>query len=130
MCVDFTNLNKAYPKGSFWLLRIDTLVDSKASHQTLSFMDAFSGNYQIKMHNSNQEKTAFITDRGLYYYQVMPFGLKNAEVTYWRLINEMFKDQIGRNIEVYIDDILIKKLQTEQHLSDLNETFQTLRSTR
>lgn len=127
MCIDFTNLNKACPKDSFPLPRIDTLVDSTAGHQTLSFMDAFSGYNQIKMYGPDQEKIAFITDRELYCYRVMPFGLKNAGATYQRLVNEMFKDQIGRNVEVYVDDMLVKNLQAKQHLSDLNETFKTLR---
>lgn len=57
----------------------------------------------------------------------MPFGLKNVGATYQRLVNEMFKSQIGRNVEVCVDDILVKGIQVEQQLSDLSETFQTLR---
>lgn len=68
MCIDFTDLNKACPKDSFPLPRIDTLVDLTAGHQTLSFMDAFSGYNQIKMYEPDQEKTTFIIDRGLFYY--------------------------------------------------------------
>ena len=82
MCVDFTNLNKAYPKDSYPLLRIDTLVDSIARNQLLSFMDAFLGYNQIKMEEADQEKTSFVTSQGLFYYKVMPFGLKNAGATY------------------------------------------------
>lgn len=82
MCVDFTNLNKACPKDSFPLPRIDTLVDLTADHQTLSFMDAFSGYNQIRMHEPDQERTTFITNRGLYCYRVMPLCLKNTEATY------------------------------------------------
>ncbi|KAK1549935.1 hypothetical protein Q3G72_010788 [Acer saccharum] len=82
MCVDFTNLNKACPKDSFPLPRIDKLVDAMAGHETLSFMDAYSGYNQIKMHKPDEEKTAFTTDQGLYCYTVMPFGLKNARATY------------------------------------------------
>ena len=82
MCVDFTDLNKACPKDSFPLPRIDQLVDSMAGHKLLTFMDAFSGYNQIKMAKEDQEKTAFITSQGLYCYKVMPFGLKNAGATY------------------------------------------------
>ena len=82
MCVDFTNLNKACPKDSFPLLRIDQPVDSTADHKLLTFMDAFSGYNQIKMAKEDQEKTAFITSQELYCYKVMPFGLKNARATY------------------------------------------------
>lgn len=127
MCVDFTDLNKACSKDSFSLEKIDSLVDSMVGHQTLSFMDAFSGYNQIKMYDSNQEKTTFITDQGLYCYEVMPFGLKNVGVTYQRLINEIIKNQIRRNVEVYVDGMLVKSLISEQHLSDLNGTFQTPR---
>lgn len=128
ICVDFTNFNKACPKDSFSLPWIDTLVDSMAGHQTLSFMDAFSGYNQIKMHEANQERKTFVTDRGLYWYKViMPFGLKNVGATYQKLVNEIFKNQIGRNVKVYVDDMLMKSLIAEQHLSDLSETFQTLR---
>jgi hypothetical protein len=90
ICVDFTDLNKACLKDSFPLPRIDLLVDSTSGHQLLSFMDAFSGYNQILMDETDQEKTSFITDRGLYCYKMMPFGLKNAGATYQRLVNKMF----------------------------------------
>uniref|UniRef100_A0A2N9FH63 Uncharacterized protein n=1 Tax=Fagus sylvatica TaxID=28930 RepID=A0A2N9FH63_FAGSY len=129
MCVDFTDLNKACPKDSFPLPRIDQLVDSTAGHKLLTFMDAFSGYNQIVMDDErDQEKTSFITSRGLFCYKVMPFGLKNAGATYQRLMNRMFHDQIGRNVEVYVDDMLVKSKEEEDgHLDDLRETFQTLR---
>ena len=90
-------------------------------------MDAFSGYNQIKMDEADQEKTSFITSQGLFCYKVMPFGLKNAGATYQRLVNHMFRTQIGRNIEVYVDDMLVKSLDEERHLDDLQETFNTLR---
>jgi hypothetical protein len=127
MCVDFTDLNKACPKDSYPLPRIDQLVDSTAEHKLLSFMDAFSGYNQIQMTKEDQEKTAFITSRGLFCYKVMPFGLKNAGATYQILVNKMFHGQIGRNVEVYVDDMLVKSKQDEDHLADLKETFQALR---
>ena len=82
MCVDFTNLNKASPKDSFPLPRIDQLVDSTAGHKLLSFMDAFSGYNQILMDEDDQEKISFITSQMLYRYKVMPFRLKNAGATW------------------------------------------------
>ena len=82
MCVDFTDLNKACPKDSYPLPRIDTLVDLTTRNQLLSFMDTFSGYNQIKMEEDDQEKTSFVTSQGLFCYKVMPFGLKNAGVTY------------------------------------------------
>ena len=127
MCIDFTDLNKACPKDSYPLPRIDQLVDSTAGHQLLSFMDAFSGYNQIKMDEADQEKTSFITSQGLFCYKVMPFGLKNAGATYQRLVNHMFRPQIGRNVKVYVDDMLVKSIDEGSHLDDLQETFETLR---
>ena len=127
MCVDFTDLNKACPKDSYPLPRIDQPVDSTTGHQLLSFIDAFSGYNQIKMDEADKEKTSFITSQGLFCYKVMPFSLKNAGATYQRLVNYMFRPQIGRNVEVYVDDMLVKSLDEERHLDDLRETFDTLR---
>lgn len=127
MCVDFTDLNKACPKDSFPLPRINQLVDSTAGHKLLTFMDAFSGYSQINMAEEDQEKTAFITSQGLYCYKVMPFGLKNAGATYQRLVNKIFSKQIGRNMEVYVDDMLVKNKEELAHLDDLRETFATLK---
>ena len=128
MCIDFTDLNKACPKDSYPLPRIDTLVDSTVRNQLLSFMDAFSGYNQIKMEEADQEKTSFVISQRLFCYKVMPFELKNAGATYQRLMNKMFAHQIGRNIQVYVDDMLVKSLHEEDHLDDLRETFDTLRS--
>ena len=127
MCVDFMNLNRACLKDNYPLPRIDTLVDSTTRHKLLSFMDAFSGYNQIKMSEDNQEKTSFVTSQGLFCYKVMSFELKNVGATYQRLMNKMFKHQIRRNIQVYIDDMLVKSLRKNDHLDDLQETFNTLR---
>lgn len=90
-------------------------------------MDAFSGYNQIYMSELNEEKTSFIIDRGLYYYKMMHFGLKTAGATYQRLVNKMFRDQIGRNIEVCMDDMLVKCWKAAGHLTNLEKTFNTLR---
>ena len=95
MCVDFTDLNRVCPKDSYLLPRIDTLVDSTARHELLSFMDAFSGYNQIKMKEEDQEKTSFMTSQGFFCYKVMLFGLKNAGATYQRLMNKMFTNSEG-----------------------------------
>ena len=108
MCVDFTDLNKACPKDSYPLPRVDMLVDSTAQHQLLSFMDAFSGYNQIRMDEADQEKTSFVTSQGLFCYKVMSFDLKNVDATYQRLMNKMFANQIGRNVQVYVDNMLVK----------------------
>ena len=89
-------------------------------------MDAFSGYNQIKLDEADQEKTSFIINQGLFCYKVMSFGLKNAGTTYQRLINKMFAHQIGRNVQVYVDDMLVKSRKEDDHLDDLKETFDTL----
>ena len=83
-------------------------MDSTAHNQLLSFMDAISGYNQIRMDELDQEKTSFITSQGLFCYKVMLFGLKNADATYQRLMNKMFANQIRRNVQVYVDDMIVK----------------------
>lgn len=108
VCVDYTYLNKACPKDPYLLPHIDTMVDSIAGHELLTFLDASSGFNQIQMDPSDAEKTAFITERGIYCYLAMPFGLRNTSATFQRLFNKMFKQQIGKTMEVYIDDMVVK----------------------
>ena len=126
MCVDFTDLNKACPKDNYPLPRVDILVDSTAQHQLLSFMDVFSDYNQIRMDEVDQEKTPFVTSQGLFCYKVMPFGLKNASATYQRLMYKMFVNQIETNVQVYVDDMLVKSCRKDNHLEDLKETFDIL----
>ena len=127
MCIDFTDLNSTCPKDSFPLPRIDQLVDLTAGHKLLTFMDAFFGYNQIQMAEEDQEKTTFITSQWLYCYRIISFNLKNTGVIYQTLVNQMFSKQIGRNVEVYMDDKLVKSKEEENHLDDLKETFDTLR---
>ena len=117
MCIDFTNLNKAYPKESFILPRIDQLVDGTTGHKLLSFMDPYSGYNKTPMYEPDEEHTSFITDQDC--YKVMPFGLKNAGTTYQRLVNGMFKDLIGKLMEVYVDDMLVKSKIAADHIEHL-----------
>ena len=127
MCVDFTDLNKSCPKDSFSLPWVDQLVDATAGREMLSFMDVFSGYNQIPMYEPDQDKTTFTTNRGLYCYKVIPFGLKNAGATYQRLVNKVFKQQIGRTMEVYINDMIIKSVYARDHTGHLRDTFNILR---
>ncbi|XP_064997182.1 uncharacterized protein LOC135632503 [Musa acuminata AAA Group] len=90
-------------------------------------MDAYSGYNQIRMAPEDREHTTFLTDQGVYFYKVMPFGLKNARATYQRTVNKMFAHQIGRNMEVYVDDMIVKSQEARTHLADLAEAFATLR---
>ena len=91
-------------------------------------MDAFLGYNQIKMEETDQEKTSFVTSQGLFYYKVMPFRLKNAGAMYQRLMNKMFVHQIRRNVQVYVNHMLVKSVREDDYLSDLQETFDTLQT--
>lgn len=95
MCIDFTDLNKACPKDDFPLPRIDHLIDSTSGCELLSFLDAYSGYHQINMCKEDEEKNSFITPYGTYYYVKMPFGLKNADATFQRLMQKTINPQIG-----------------------------------
>nr|AAP51765.2 retrotransposon protein, putative, Ty3-gypsy subclass [Oryza sativa Japonica Group] len=108
MCIDYTDLNKPCPKDPFGLPRIDQVVDSTASCELLSFLDCYSGYHQIRLKESDCLKTSFITPFGAYCYITMPFRLKNAGATYQRMIQRCFSTQIGRNVEAYVDDVVVK----------------------
>ena len=106
---------------------IDQLLAATAGHPRMSFLDAFQGYYQISLALEDQEKTVFVTPIGNYHYKVMPFGLKNAGSTYQRMMTRMFKPQLGKNIEIYIDDMVVKSKVVSEHLEDLGGTFNVLR---
>jgi hypothetical protein len=126
-CVDFRNLNKACPKDEFPLPNMDLLIDSAAGHVMFSFIDGFSGYNQIRMSTRDAEKTVFRTLIGNYYYTVMPFGLKNAGATYQRTMTAMFHDMMHKEIEDYVDDIVVKSKKREDHLRILRKVFDRCR---
>jgi ribonuclease HI len=128
MCVDYTGLNKACPKVPYPLPRIDQIVDSTTGCETLSFLDAYSGYHQIKMKESDQLATSLITPFGMYCYTAMPFGLRNAGATYQMCMNHVFGEHIGRTVEAYVDDIVVKTRKASDLLSDLETTFKCLRA--
>nr|AAT94049.1 putative polyprotein [Oryza sativa Japonica Group] len=130
MCVDYTDLNKSCPKDPFGLPRIDQVVDSTAGCELLSFLDCYSGYHQIRLKESDCLKTSFITPFGANCYITMPFGLKNAGATYQRMIQRCFSTQIGRNVEAYVDDVVVKTKQKDDLISDLEETFASIRAFR
>ncbi|GKV49226.1 hypothetical protein SLEP1_g55988 [Rubroshorea leprosula] len=103
------------------------LVERAAGHERMSFLDASSGYHQVQLLLDNQEKTAFYAGDAIYCYVMMPFGLKNAGATYQKLVQIIFKLQIDRNIEVYVDDMIVTSVRAEDHIADLSETFQNLR---
>lgn len=130
MCVNFTDLNKPCPKDRYPLSRIDILVNSTSGHALLKFMDAFSGYHQISFLESEMNEAAFIIDVGVYAYKAMPFGLKNAGATYQKLVDKIFTAQKGRNVEVYVDNSIVKSVTEEAHIIDLEDTFATFRKYR
>ncbi|KAM1912015.1 hypothetical protein ACFX14_000118 [Malus domestica] len=95
------------------------MVDATTGHKALSFMDGSSGYNQIRMAFEYEELTAFPTPKGIYCYKVMPFGLKNAGATYQRTMQEIFNDMLHKNVECYIDDVVVKTRRRLDHLKDL-----------
>ena len=127
VCVDFTNLNKACPKDPFPMPRIDQLVGATIGHSRISFLDAVQGYHQIPLTLDDQEKTVFVTSTKNYHYKVMPFGLKNVGSTYQQMMTKMFELQLGRSIEVYVDDMVVKSKVVFEHVDDLTNIFGILR---
>jgi len=126
MCVDFTDLNKACPKDSYPLPNIDALLDSASGCEMLSFLDAFSGYNQIKMHPRDEGKTTFMTETCSYCYKVIPFGLKNVGATYQRLMDKVLAPMLGRNVQAYVDDMVVTSRDRRRHTTDLEELFATI----
>jgi hypothetical protein len=130
MCIDYTSLNKACPKDEYPLPRICQIVDSTTSCELLSFLDAYSGYHQISLAIDDEEKIAFITSFGTFCYTKMAFRLKNGGAIYQKCVHKVLKSQIRRNVEAYIDDIVVKSKKCEDMLDDLKETFDNLRKSK
>jgi hypothetical protein len=122
MCVDYTDHNKACPKDPYPLPRIDHIIKSTIGSKLLFFLDAYSGYHQIRMKESDQLATSFITPIEAYCYITMPFELKNTRATYQRCLHE----QIDRNPEAYVDDIVVKSSKARDLIRDLLEIFNNL----
>ncbi|GKE87394.1 reverse transcriptase domain-containing protein [Tanacetum coccineum] len=116
------------PKDCYPLPEIDWKVESLAGFRLKCFLDPYKGYHQIQMAEEDEDKTVFFVGEGVYCYRKMPFGLKNARATYQRLVDKVFNDQIGRNLEAYVDDMVIKSSSKEDMLTDIKETFQRFRS--
>nr|GEX46597.1 reverse transcriptase domain-containing protein [Tanacetum cinerariifolium] len=123
MCMDFTDLNKACPQDCYPLPKIDWKVESLCGYPFKCFLDAYKGYHQIQLTESDEEKMAFHTGQGVYCYTKTPFGLKNAGATCQRLVDKAFDSQIGQNIEVYVDDLVVKSHTEAEMLRDIGETF-------
>jgi hypothetical protein len=129
VCVDFRDLNRATPKDEYPMPIAKTLINAAVDNKILSFMDGNAGYNQIFMAPEDIHKTAFrVPDAvGLFKYVVMTFGLKNAGATYQRAMNYIYHDLIGKLVEIYIDDIVVKSTSTGGHLDDLCQVFEWTR---
>ncbi|RDX71898.1 hypothetical protein CR513_48697, partial [Mucuna pruriens] len=127
MCTNYTDLNKACPKDPYLLPNIDRLMDKALGFALLSFMDAYSRYNKIRMHPQDKAKTAFIINFEAFCYKVMPFGLKNVGVTYQRLMDKIFKEIIGIDMEVYIDDMVVKFTTAGEHCNTLERVKHQLK---
>ncbi|XP_070039147.1 uncharacterized protein [Nicotiana tomentosiformis] len=127
VCVDYRDLNKASPKDNFPLPNIHILIDSCAKHEIQCFVDCYARYHQVLMDEEDAEKTAFTTPWCSYCYRVMPFSLKDAGATYMRAMTAIFHDMMHQEIEVYVDDAIIKSRMQEDHMKDLRKFFERLR---
>ncbi|XP_057779963.1 uncharacterized protein LOC130998564 [Salvia miltiorrhiza] len=127
VCVDFRDLNEACPKDDFPLPITELMIDATTGHEALTFMDGFSGYNQIRMSPNDEELTAFRTPKGIYCFKVMLFGLKNAGATYQRAMQKIFDDILHKNVECYVDDLVVKSKKRSNHLQDLRMIFERLR---
>jgi len=126
-CIDYRKLNQVTKKDNHPLPRIDDILDQMQGSQWFSTIDLASGYWQVEIEEEDKEKTAFITNEGLYEFNVMPFGLCNAPATFQRLMHEVLGDLIYNKAPVYIDDVNVHSKTFEQHLEDLEEVFERIR---
>jgi hypothetical protein len=129
VCIDFRDLNRATPMDGYPMPVADLLVDAAAGHKVISFMDDNAGYNKIFMAIEDISKTSFRCPShiGLFEWIVMTFGLKNAGATYQRAMNYIFHELIGKIVEIYIDDVVIKSLNHDTHLADVKRTLEYTR---
>lgn len=127
MCVGYFDLNKACLKDFYPFPNIDQLIDATWGHELLSFINTFSAYNQIKMYSNDWKKMVFLTHKGVFIFLNMPFGLINAGATFQKMMDKIFANQISRNMEVYMDDMIVKSKLKTNHVTDLQESFDTIR---
>ena len=127
VCFDFIDLNRVCLKDPYPVLKIDQLVDVTYSHSRMSFLNTFQGYHKIALAPEDQEKTSFISPEGNYHYMVMPFRLKNAGASYLWMVTRILRDKIGKIVEVYIDDMVVKSKEPKEQVQNLAKVFDILR---
>jgi hypothetical protein len=118
------------PKDNFPFARIDQIVDTAVGSEMMALLDYFSGYHQIWLHEEDEEITSFIIQFGTYCYLRMPEGLHNAGSTFCRMIKAALKDQVGRNVLSYVDDIVVVRKKRGNYITNLAETFVNMREAR
>uniref|UniRef100_A0A151UFG0 Retrovirus-related Pol polyprotein from transposon opus n=1 Tax=Cajanus cajan TaxID=3821 RepID=A0A151UFG0_CAJCA len=129
VCIDFRDLNLATPKDKYPMPIVKTMIDATAGNEILSLLDGYSGYNKIYIVANDVSKTIFRCPGalGVYEWVVMPFGLKNVGATYQRAMNLIFHDLIGKFVQVYIDDIVVRSKQKGDHLQHLRLSFERSR---
>jgi hypothetical protein len=130
MCTDFIDLNKYCPKDDFPLTRFNKIIDSAAGCEIMALSDCFSGYNQIWLRKEDEKKTSFITPFSTFCYLRMPEGLRNTGLTFCRMTMATLKDQVGKNVMSYINDIVVASKKKETYISNLAETFANMREAR
>jgi hypothetical protein len=115
------------PKDDFLFTRINQVVDSTTGCDIMALLDCFSGYHQIWLHKEDEEKTNFITPFCTYCYVRMLEGLHNAGPTFCKMMKVTLKDQVGRNVLSYVDDIVVASKKRAPYIYDLTETFTNMR---
>ncbi len=127
MCVDYRALNKQTVKNRYALPRIDDLMDQLVGAKCFSSLDLAQGYHQIRISKEDVTKTAFRTPVGHFEYLVMPFGLTNAPATFQSVMNNMFREYLGKFVLVYLDDILVYSKSKEEHVQHVQKVLDILR---
>lgn len=127
MCVNFTNLNLGYLKDPHMLPKIDNMIDGSSWYEILSFMEAYYGYNKNKMDPLDASVNSFMSNNCNYFYEFLSFSLKNASATYQRLMYVIFSNNIGRNLEFYIDDMVMKTSEDGNHYSNLKDILSLIR---
>ncbi|GET61785.1 retroviral-like aspartic protease 1 [Rhizophagus irregularis DAOM 181602=DAOM 197198] len=126
-CIDFRKINQMTITDAYPLPRIDDLLEKFRVAKWFTTIDLASGYWQIEMKEEDKEKTAFICSQGLYEFNVMPFGLKNALAIFQRTMNKIFKEYLDKFMNVYIDDIIIYSKNWNEHLQHIKIVLEELR---